>query len=70
MERYHIGLALMAIAVLHAVAALVPRFAFDDTASAPSEAVCRLKTQAAHVRIIPPLVAQASNGGTVRTRVR
>lgn len=41
MERYHIGLALMAIAVLHAVAALVPRFAFDDTASAPSEAVRR-----------------------------
>lgn len=61
MERYHIGLALIAIAVLLAVAALVvPRFAFDDTASAPSEAVRRLKTQAAHVRTIPPLVSQAN----------
>ncbi len=62
MERYHIGLALIAIAVLLAVAALVvPRFAFDDTASAPSEAVRRLKTQAAHVRTIPPLVSQATH---------
>lgn len=61
MERYHIGLALIGISAVLAVAAIVvPRLAFKDTASAPPEAVLRLKVQAAHVRTIPPLVSQAT----------
>jgi hypothetical protein len=61
MERYHAGLGFVALAAVLAVAAIVvPRFAFDDTASAPPEAVRRLKVQAAHVRTIPPLVSQAT----------
>ncbi len=62
MERYHGGLGFIAIAAVLAVAAIgVPRLAFDDTSSAPPEAVRRLKTQAAHVRTIPPLVSQATH---------
>ena len=62
MERYHAGIGMVGLAAVLAVAAIVaPRFAFDDTAGAPPEAVRRLKTQAAHVRTIPPLVSQATH---------
>ncbi len=62
MERYHAGLGFVALAVVLAFAALaLPRFVFEDTSSASPEAVRRLKTQAAHVRTIPPLVSQATH---------
>ena len=60
MERYREALGCIAAAAVIAVAAIVvPRLVFDDTADAPPAAVQRLKTQAAHVRTIPPLVSQA-----------
>ncbi|MCL4241796.1 MAG: hypothetical protein KJ048_10620 [Dehalococcoidia bacterium] len=62
MERHYLGLGSTGIAAILAFTALaVPPLAFDHTASAPPEAVNRLKVQAAHVRTIPPLVSRVTH---------